>query len=206
MPKKLSEELLKRLQQHGGENESSLPINYFVTVDWPLDGSGDKRMRRCYSTFEMPVTMDGYNYTEKNTLLDFNERTEKGFVMSSDHLIYGASCGFRVFDSENLASRIVNSASETQNFPPIRFEAWLHFSNDTKEIESLVYGDKVFSSYATRLEMQMDGHGRRIVKVWGGHEGIVVSKTYGNSDMVASVVERRISLRAHMPKLLSGKI
>ena len=47
--------------------------------------------------------MRGHFYSGKTCLLDFNEKSERGFVMASDDLVYGASCGFRVFDDEGLA-------------------------------------------------------------------------------------------------------
>ena len=203
MPKNLSRELLDRLEQQKGDDSPPLPLNYFVSIHWTLDGHGERRAHRCYSTFGVPVTMDGNRYTGKNVLLDFDERTDQGSVMSIDHLIYGASCGFRVFDSEGLASRIVRIANERHDFPPIHFDTWMHFSDDVEEIESLVYGEKIFSGFTTRIELQKDVHRRLIAKVWGGHEGIVASKTGSNAGLAASVLGRPIPLGGRASQLLS---
>ena len=134
--------------------------------------------------------MDRNQFTGKDVLLDFNEQKDRGFVMSSDHLIYGASCGFRVYDSEGSAGAIVKTVKEKQHFPPVYIDAWQHISDDAAEIESLIYGIWLFSGFATRIELQLDDRSRPIAKVWGGHKGIVVSKTSNNPNMAASVLKQ----------------
>ena len=124
--------------------------------------------------------------------MDFDEESDQGFIMSQDDLIYGASCGFRVFDSEDLVHRIVMTANKRQDFLPHFAEAWIHFSDGAKEIESLLYGKMFFGGHVTRIELQKDANGRRIAKVWGGHAGIVVSKTRHNTGKAASVLGRPI--------------
>ena len=203
MPKNLSKELLERLEQQKADDRPPLQMNYFVSIHWTLDGTEEQDTHKCYSTFHTPVKMDGNLYNGKEILLDFNEEAEQGFVMSSDHLIYGASCGFRVFDSEGIASRIVRTANERQDFPSIHFDAWMHFSGDSSEIESLAYGEKVFSSFVTRLELQKDKLLRPVAKVWGGHAGIVASRTGSNSGKAASVLGRPMRLGARVTRLLS---
>ena len=194
MSKNLSKELLERLEQYKVNERASLPMNYFVSVYWSFDGKEGQKTQRWYSTLRAPVKMDGNFYTGKDVLLDFNEESEQGFVMSSDDLIYGASCGFRVFDSEGLANEIVRTANKRKDFPSIYVEAWIHFSDDGSEIESLVYGEKVFSGFATRIELQKDDIRRNIAKVWGGHAGIVASKVGNNSGKAASVLGRGVPL------------
>ena len=205
MPRNLSKELLERFEQHKIDGRLLLPSNYFVSVHWALDGKEEQDTHRCYSTLNKTVKMDGNLYPGKEILLDFNEESERGFVMSSEHLIYGASCGFRIFDSEGIASRIVRRANERQDFPTIHFDAWIHFSDDSSEIERLVYGYKVFSGFATRIELQEDEHRCSIAKVWGGHAGIIASKTGSNSGKAASVVERLIPLDARFSRMLSER-
>lgn len=131
--------------------------------------------------------MDGGFYNaDDNVLLNFDE--DSGFVMSSANLIYGASCGFRLFDKEGLARRAVLKSKEGGYFESCYFEVWLHFSEDAKEIESLVYGEKIFSGHATRIELQYDEKNRNIAKVWGGHQGIVASDpSKDDPSVVASV-------------------
>lgn len=203
MPKNRSRELRERLEQQKGDDLPPLPVNFFVSIHWPLDGDGERSAHRCYSTFGVPVTMDGNRYTGKDVLLDFDEQTDTGFMLSSDHLIYGASCGFRVFDSEGLASRIVGIANERHDFPPIHFDAWMHFSDDVAEIESLIYGENIFSGFATRIELQKDIRYRPIAKVWGGHEGISASKTSSNIGVATSALGRPIPLGEGISRLLS---
>ncbi len=199
---KLSAELRQRLDGQQGDNPPPLPMNFFVNVRWALDGDSEKTTRRFYSTFGHPVTMDGKFYSGNEGLLDFNEESDQGFIMSQDDLIYGASCGFRVFDGEGLIHRIVMTANKRQDFLPHYVEAWIHFSDDAKEIESLLYRKMLFGGHVTRIELQKDANGRRIAKVWGGHEGIVVSKTRHNTGMAASVLGRPIiSKITHASKL-----
>ena len=173
---KLSAALQQRLEGQRGDNPPPLPINGFVAVRWVLDGD-EETARRCYSTFGRPVTMNGNFYSGNKGLLSFNEESDREFIMNEDNPIYGASCGFRVFDSEGLIHRIVMTANKRQDFLPHFVEAWIHFSDDAKEIESLLYGKMLFGGYVTRIELQKDANGRRIAKVWGGHAGVVVSKT-----------------------------
>ena len=205
MSRSLSKELLERFEQHKIDDRILLPRNYFVSVHWALDGKEEQDTQRCYSTLNKTVKMDGNLYPGKEILLDFNEESERGFVMNSEDLIYGASCGFRVFDSERLASGIVARANKRQDFPSTYIEAWIHFSDDISEIESLVYGKKVFSGFATRIELQKDAHRCSIAKVWGGHAGIVASKTGINSGNAASVRERLLPLNARFSRLLSER-
>lgn len=205
MSRSLSKELLERFEQHKTDDRVLLPSNYFVSVHWALDGKEEQDTHRCYSTLNKPVKMDGNLYSGKEILLDFNEESERGFVMNSEDLIYGASCGFRVFDSGGLASRIVKGANKREDFPSTYIEAWIHFSDDASEIESLVYGKKVFSGLATRIELQEDEHRCSIAKVWGGHAGIIASKTGSNSGKAASVVERLIPLDARFSRMLSER-
>ena len=146
--------------------------------------------------------MDGNFYSGNEGILDFDEESDQGFMMSEDDLIYGAACGFRVFDSEDLAHKIVVTANQRQAFPPIFVEAWIHFSDNAKEIESLLYGEMLFGGHVTRIELQKDANGRRIAKVWGGHAGVVVSKTRHNTGTAASVLGRPISWSTRFNKLL----
>ena len=201
--RKISDELRERLGAQRGDNVSPLPISSFVWVGWPLDADGEKTFRCCYSTLDFAVTMDGKRYEGENLLLDFNE--EEGtppFVMSKDDLFYGASCGFRIFDAEGLARKVVTGANAKGDFPAIYCEAWLHFSKDAREIESLCYGEMVFGGHITRIELQEDTDGRNIAKIWGGHEGVVISKMRLDSVAAASVVGGRISWSRRVDKLL----
>ena len=132
--------------------------------------------------------MNGSFYTGMNPLLDFNEETDQGFVMNSEHLIYGASSGFRVLDCEGLASRIVKAVNETRHFPSLHFDVWMHYSDDAEEIESLLYGSWMFSGFVTRIELQQDERRRPIAKVWGGHAGILASKVQPIAETAASVL------------------
>ena len=192
--RKISAELRERLQAQRGDNPPPLPVSRFVWVAWPLDANGAETVKRCYSTLDFAVTMDGKRYEGENRLLDFNEKEdERPFVMSKDHLFYGASCGFRVYDGEGLAQNVVAGANATGDFPAIYCEAWLHFSEDAKEIQSLRYGEMVFGSHITRIELQEDTDGRKIAKVWGGYEGVAVSKARPDTMAAASVVVRHVS-------------
>ena len=174
--RKISPELHKRLQQDRSDNSPPLPAHWFVNVHWNLEADNEASGQGRYSTFTRPVTMNGSFYTGKNRLLDFNEETDQGFVMNSEHLIFGASSGFRVPDCHGLASRTVRAVNKTRYFPSLHFDVWMHYSDDAKEIESLLYGLWMFSGFVTRIELQQDDRGRPIAKVWGGHAGIVASK------------------------------
>ena len=88
----------------------------------------------------------------------------------------GASCGFRVFDEDGLAARVVKAANRRGNFPNMYADVWMHFSLDTEEIASFLYGQWVFGGFVTRIELQQDKLGRAVAKVWGGYQGIAVSK------------------------------
>lgn len=192
MPKKLSIELAERIKKQKNNSKFPLPVNYFVSTHWALDQESNQSTHRCYSTFNIPVTMDRNHFTGKDLLLDFNECKDQGFVMTSDHLIYGASCGFRVYDSEGLAQAIVKTANEKQDFPLVYIDVWKHISDDAVEIESLVYGMWLFSSFATRIELQLDDYGNPVAKVWGGHKGIIASKTRNDSNTATSVLKQQI--------------
>ena len=187
--RKLSPELEKRLECHRQDQASPLPMSYFVSAYWPLIGDNERHALRCYSTVNQSVTMDGHFYSGRHMLLDFNEKTDAGFVMSSDHLIYGSSCGFRVLDEDDLAARIVVVTNQRGNFPTMFIDAWIHFSIDVEEIASLVYGNRVFGGIVTRIELQRDKRGSTITKVWGGYQGIVVSKTRMNTGSAASTFQ-----------------
>lgn len=192
--RKVSAELRERLNAQRGTNPPPLPVSRFVWLAWPLDAHGGNTVKRCYSTLDFAVTMDGNRYEGQDRLLDFNEKEdERPFVMSRDHLFYGASCGFRVYDGEGLARYVVTGAKARGDFPAIYCEAWLHFSEDPKEIESLRYGMMVFGSHITRIELQEDAVGRRIAKIWGGYEGVAVSKSLPDTAAAASVVGRHVS-------------
>ena len=194
MVRKISAELRERLQAQRGDNPATLPVSRFVWVAWPFNANRAKTVKRCYSTLDFAVTMDGKRYEGENRFLDFNEeKDERPFVMCKDHLLYGASCGFRVYDGEGLAQNVVAGANATGNFPAIYCEAWLHFSEDGKEIESLCYGKMVFAGHITRIELQEDADGRNIAKVWGGYEGVAVSKARPDTASAASVIGRRVS-------------
>ncbi|MDE0411243.1 MAG: hypothetical protein OXI37_03400 [Gammaproteobacteria bacterium] len=192
MPKKLSKELAERIKEQKNDSKLPLPVNDFVSVNWALNQESNQSTHRCYSTFKIPVTINKNHFTGEDLLLDFDERKDQGFVMTSDHLIYGASCGFRVYDSEGLVQAIVKTANEKQDFPLIYIDVWKHISDDAAEIESLVYGIWLFSGFATRIELQLDDHGNPIAKVWGGHKGIVTSKTHNDSNVAASVLKKQI--------------
>ena len=181
-----SQELKERLKE--GNESSHLPVNYFVCVHWPSVDSERQTTTRCYSTFPHPVTMRGCHYSGKHLLLDFNEKSERGFVMSSEHIIYGASSGIRIFDDEGFARRLVRVTKERSYFPSMFFNTWMHFSCDAAEIESLRYGKWTFSGHATRIEIQTDESSRPVAKIWGGHQGVIVSKAQGVNKAAASVV------------------
>lgn len=146
--------------------------------------------------------MDGVHYTGDNLLLDFNEQSDRGFVMSSDHILYGASCGFRVFDGDGLVGRIVRYANAMGGFPAIRCDVWMHFSDDVMEVASLEYGKKLFAGFVTRLEVREKG-GRPVATVWGGHQGIVASKNRGVGGMAASAWEYPVPLELPISVLRS---
>ena len=196
MPKELSKELKARLAAQRGNCLSPLPVNQFVTVHWPLDGGAgdDATEHRCYSTFDRLISMGGWFYSGKNRLLDFNEESDSGFVMTSDDLIYGASCGFRVVDDEGLAAGVVYRANARDDFPPMFAEVWTHFSDEPDEVQSLLYGKIDFGGFITRIELQESEGGKRIAKVWGGYQGIAVSKERTNMAKAASAVGLRVSL------------
>lgn len=204
MPKDLTKELQARLAAQRGKNPPPLPVNQFVTVHWPSEGeTGDEVTgRRCYSTFDRPVSMGGRFYSGQDRLLDFNQKSESGFVMTSDDLIYGASCGFRVYDDEGLASRVVETANARNDFPSVFAEVWTHLSDDPDEVRSLLYGEMAFGGHITRIELQADEDGRRVAKVWGGHEGIAVSKGSPPVAKAASALGRRISWGQRVAQLL----
>ena len=193
MPDRVTQELMERLQE-GSVQGRPLAVNYFVNVDWTEDGQRVRSIPLCYSTLETGVTMDGNHYPGKNVLLDFNELTDQGFVMSSEHVIYGASCGFRVCDSAGAAGRIVRTANKNRAFPAIYCEVWKHFSSDVEEIESGKYGMKLFAGLLTRIELQTE-KGRSVAKVWGGHRGIVVSKDAKNTNVAANAWDYPVPLK-----------
>ena len=146
--------------------------------------------------------MDGLFYSGERGLLDFNERTDQGFVMSSENLIYGASCGFRVLDEERLAAKLVDRANERGDFPVMPVTVWRHASVDVEEVASLVYGERVFAGYVTRIELRSDARGRVVATVWGGHEGITVSKARDDSHSAISAFGRRVAWGGEIAKLL----
>lgn len=204
MPKELSKKLKARLAAQRGNSPPPLPVNQFVTVHWPLEGeAGDEATgRRCYSTICLPVSMGGRLYSGNRRLLDFNEKSEHGFVMTSDDLIYGASCGFRVVDDEGLASRVVDRANARNDFPPVFAEVWTHYSDDPTEVQSMLYGVMAFGGHITRIEIQVSEDGRRVAKVWGGYQGIAVSKERSTVGSAASALGRRISWSRRVAHLL----
>ena len=183
---RLSPELHERLKED--KEGLAASAHYFVCVHWPSHDEERKGASRCYSTFPHSVTMRGHHYSGQHTILDFNGKSDKGFVMSSEHLIYGASSGFRIFDDDGFAGSIVRVVKERSYFPSVFFDAWVHFSCDAKEIESLRYGKWLFSGHATRIEMQSAECSRPVAKVWGGHRGVLVSKSRPVSKNLASVV------------------
>ena len=146
--------------------------------------------------------MDGNRYEGRDRLLDFNEKKDdNGFVMSKDDLICGASCGFRVFDSEGLAQDVVASANARWDFPTIYCEAWMHLSDDADEIEGMHYGLMAFGGHATRIELQSRPDGR-IAKVWGGHEGVVASRSGSDAPNAASALGRPLTWSRRVLRLL----
>lgn len=192
--RKESAELRERLEAQRGTNPPPLPVSRFVWVAWPLDVHGQETVKRYYSTLDFAVTMHGNRYDGEARLLDFNEKDDvRPFVMRTDHLLYGASCGFRVYDDAGLARNVVTGAKATGAFPAIYCESWLHFSEDRKEIESLRYGEMVFGSHITRIELQEDSAGKKIAKVWGGYEGVAISKAKPDTPSAASVVARHVA-------------
>ena len=193
MPDRVTQKLMERLQEGSAQGHPH-PVNDFVNVDWTEDGERVRRMPICYSTLRTGVTMDGNHYPAKNVLLDFNELTDKGVVMSSDHVIYGASCGFRVFDSDGAAGRLVRTANKKRAFPAIYCEMWRHFSGEVEEIESGEYGVRLFAGLLTRIELQTE-RGRPVAKVWGGHRGIVVSKDARNTNVAANAWDYPVPLK-----------
>ena len=193
MTGRLTQELTERLKKRGTQDHP-LPANYFVNVDWAEDEQSVRRMPICYSTLKTGVVMDGNHYPAKNVLLDFNELTDQGFVMSSDHVIYGASCGFRVLDSDGAARRVVRTANKKRAFPAIYCEVWKHFSDDLEEIESGEYGMKLFAGLLTRIELQKERE-QSVAKVWGGHRGIVVSKDSRSTNLAANAWDYPVPLK-----------
>ena len=132
--------------------------------------------------------MNGTVYTGKDVLLNFDGNSNKGFVWSNDNLHSGASCGFRVFDQDNLIGEHLRKANRAGIFPEVYIRAWLHFSDDADEIHSGIYGHQIFAGFATRIEMHRDEKGTAIAKVWGGYEGISISRMAPDSDTSTSVV------------------
>ena len=195
MPKKLSSQLRERLENHQAEHP--LPSNYFVLVHWPQLNRLQRGTTKTYSSFKHPVTMHGTAYTGRDALLDFNGNSGKGFVWTSDNLYYGASCGFRVFDEDDVIQGHVQKANRTGVFPRVYIRVWLHFSEDCDEINSGVYGDLLFDGLATRVEIQSENEDKPVAKVWGGHEGIVVSRSAPISDASASVIQQPIAWSAN---------
>ena len=122
--------------------------------------------------------------------------------MSSEHIIYGASSGFRMLDDDGFARRLVRAANERSYFPSVFFNTWIHFSCDAGEIESLRYGKWMFSGHATRIEIQTDESSRPIAKIWGGHQGVIVSKSQGVNKAAASVVTQ---LRPSESQVVAGR-
>ncbi|MCY4645263.1 MAG: hypothetical protein OXE73_00025 [Gammaproteobacteria bacterium] len=188
----LTQELRERLKERSTQDHP-LPANYFVSVDWE-DRQEVQGMPTCYSTLATGVSMDGNRYPSENVLLDFNELSHQGFVMSSDDVIYGASCRFRVCDSNEAVGRIVETANERRAFPVIYCEVWIHFSSDEEEIESLKYGMKRFAGLLTRIELQKE-RGSTVAKVWGGHRGIVVSKDAEDTNVAANAWDCPVPLK-----------
>ena len=113
--------------------------------------------------------------------------------MTSDDLIYGASCGFRVVDDEGLAAGVVDRANARDDFPLVFAEVWTHFSDDPDEVQNLLYGEMQFGGFITRIELQESEGGKRIAKVWGGYQGIAVSKERTNMEKAASAFGRRVA-------------
>ena len=192
--RKLTPELRRRLEHKEGNNVPPLSVNWFVDMRWDLNADSKEHAQRCYSTLSRPVTMNGSFFSGMNTLLDFNEETDQGFVMNSEDLIYGASSGFRVLDYEGLASNIVRVVNETHRFPFLHFDVWMHYSQDAEEINSLLYGVWMFSGFVTRIESQEDERCRPIAKVWGGHAGVLASKIQPIAETAASVLAHPNSL------------
>ncbi len=197
----LSDELRERLAGQPDGNSPPPPVNYFVLVEWPLDADGEETARRCYSTVAFQVMIDGNCYGADQRLLQF-EDTGGGFVTSSDHYVYGASCRFHVPDGEGLVRQTVDRANERRDFPIIHCEAWMHFSEDAKEIEGMRYGVMAFGGHVTRLELRRDANSGRSAKVWGGHEGVVLAKSRPDTATTASVVGRPLSWSSRVDKLL----
>ena len=203
--RELSPELRERLSDQRDDKASPLPVSQFVRVEWPLDGDGEETVRRCYSTLTFEAMMDGNRYRAEDLLLDFNNVAGAGgFVMNQDHLIYGASCGFRIVDSEGLAGKVIAKAHQNLVFPAIYCEVWWHFSEALEEIESLRYGLMMFGSFVTRIELQEDKSGRSVAMVWGGYEGIARSKTREDTSRAASVVNYRVPIRAFARMSVAG--
>lgn len=201
--RKVSEELRERLTAQRGENKLSLPISRFVRVEWPLDADGSETAQRYYSTVVVPVTMDGNLYRAEDRLLEFEDGGEGDrFLENSDHLIYGASCGFHIPDGEGLARQAVARANERRDFPAIYCEAWLHFSDEADEIKSMLYGMMVFGGHATRIELRNDADGGRSAMVWGGHDGVVLAKSKPDTRTTASVLGRPLSWSGRVDRLL----
>ena len=113
--------------------------------------------------------------------------------MSSDHMIYGPSCGFRVLDDEGLAERTVRTANRRGDFPAMFVEVWWHFSIHPDEIASLLYGERLFGGYVTRIELRSDEREGRVAVVWAGYEGIAVSRDRANAGTAASALERPLA-------------
>jgi len=192
--RRFSSELEERLKRHGREENWPPPVSFFVAIHWPWGVEREEGLR-CYSTIGQSVKMDGILYSGERGLLDFEGKRDRRFVMSSDHLIYGPSCGFRVLDDEGLAERTVRTANRRGDFPAMFVEVWWHFSIDPEEIASLLYGERLFGGYVTRIELHGDKREEgRVAVVWGGYEGIVVSRARKSSGTAASALGRPIAL------------
>ncbi len=200
--RQVSAELRERLEAQKDKDARPPPTSSFVRVEWPLDTERKDTLRRCYSTVPFTVTMQRNRYEAGNQLLDFNEgEGEHLFVMREDDGHYGASCGFRVLDDEGLAQKVVRRANTSKEFPVIYCEAWWHVSTDAKETESLRYGMMIFGGCVTRVELQEDTNGKQVAKIWGGHEGVAVSKARPPTTAAASAVECRITWKRRTDRL-----
>ena len=66
----------------------------------------------------------------------------------------------------------------------------------------MLYGVMAFGDHITRIQLQPCGDGRKVAKVWGDYQGIVVSKEKANVANAASVLGRRISWSHHAAEIL----
>ena len=78
----------------------------------------------------------------------------------------------------------------------------MHFSEDAAEIEGGRYGEMLFGGYATRIELQAHADGIEVAKVWGGHEGVVASRSRPDSKATASALGRALSWSRRVARLV----